>query len=62
MAALIASAVFGGDIDWFNIDLDKIPRTVRRLQIRIAKANREERWNTPCNGFRPIRSTANFYP
>ena len=45
MTAFTAGAASGGDIDWLKIDWGQVRRAVRRLQIRIAKAIREERWN-----------------
>ena len=45
MTAFTAGAASGGDIDWLKIDWGQVRRSVRRLQIRIAKAIREERWN-----------------
>ena len=40
----VAGAASGGEIDWHQIDWAKAHRTVRRLQVRIAKAVREGRW------------------
>ena len=45
MTAFTAGSASGGDIDWLKIDWGQVRRSVRRLQIRIAKAIREERWN-----------------
>ena len=40
----MTGAASGGEIDWHSIDWVQVHRTVRRLQIRIAKATRERRW------------------
>jgi RNA-directed DNA polymerase len=39
-----ASAASDREVNWHNIDWAKAHRTVRRLQMRIAKAVREGRW------------------
>ena len=38
-------AVSHYDMTWLNIDWGKAHRIVRRLQVRIAKAVSESRWN-----------------
>lgn len=38
-------AASGREVDWHQIDWAKAHRTTRRLQMRIAKAVREGRWN-----------------
>jgi RNA-directed DNA polymerase len=38
-------AASGREVDWHRIDWAKVHRTTRRLQMRIAKAVREGRWN-----------------
>lgn len=40
----MTGAVSGGEIDWHSIDWAQVHQTVRRLQVRIAKATRERRW------------------
>jgi RNA-directed DNA polymerase len=40
----IVGAASGQEVSWHNIDWAKAHRTVRRLQMRIAKAGREGRW------------------
>jgi RNA-directed DNA polymerase len=45
---MIASAIGaapGCEMDWRRIEWAKVHRTVRRLQVRIAKAVKEGRWN-----------------
>ena len=44
MVASATGAASGGEVDWHQIDWAKAHRTVRRLQVRIAKAVREGRW------------------
>lgn len=45
MIASAISAAPGWDVDWCRIEWAKAHRTVRRLQVRIAKAVAEGRWN-----------------
>ena len=40
----MTGAASDGKVDWHNIDWPQVHRTVRRLQMRIAKATREGRW------------------
>lgn len=40
----VTGAASGGQIDWSEIDWASVQQTVRRLQVRIAKAVREGRW------------------
>ena len=42
--ASVTGAASGGEVEWHQIDWAKAHRTVRRLQVRIAKAVREGRW------------------
>ena len=44
MVASVTGAASGGEVEWHQIDWAKAHRTVRRLQVRIAKAVREGRW------------------
>ena len=39
-----AGASFHGVTDWHAIDWESANHTVRRLQARIVKATKEERW------------------
>src|SRR5579864_4679510 len=39
-----AGASFHGVTDWHAIDWQKVNHTVRRLQARLVKATKEERW------------------
>jgi RNA-directed DNA polymerase len=45
MIASAISAAPGCEMDWRRIEWAKVHRTVRRLQVRIAKAVKEGRWN-----------------
>ncbi len=49
---IVAGATSGNEVIWHGIDWTKAHQTVRRLQMRIAKAVRDKRWNKvqPCNG------------
>lgn len=40
----MTGAASDGKVDWHSIDWPQVHRTVRRLQMRIAKATREGRW------------------
>jgi RNA-directed DNA polymerase len=40
----MVGAASGCEVDWHGIDWAKVHQTVRRLQMRIAKAVREGRW------------------
>ncbi|MBJ7412356.1 MAG: group II intron reverse transcriptase/maturase [Phenylobacterium sp.] len=42
---VMAGAASRGEVDWHGIDWASADRTVRRLQMRIAKAVREGRWS-----------------
>ncbi|MAZ69278.1 group II intron reverse transcriptase/maturase [Porticoccus sp.] len=44
MVMNMTGAASGGEADWHRIDWAGVDRTVRRLQVRIAKAVREGRW------------------
>jgi RNA-directed DNA polymerase len=44
-AMTMAGAASGSEVIWHGIDWAKAHQTVRRLQVRIAKAVREGRWN-----------------
>ena len=44
-ATSVAGAAPGSEVDWHSIDWAKAHQTVRRLQVRIAKAVRDRRWN-----------------
>jgi len=43
-AAQAVGAVSGEAMKWYAIDWSAIPRNVRRLQVRIAQATKEDRW------------------
>ncbi|MGI9484523.1 MAG: group II intron reverse transcriptase/maturase [Geminicoccaceae bacterium] len=42
---VMTGAASGSKVDWHRIDWTKAHRQVRRLQMRIAKAVRDKRWN-----------------
>ncbi len=42
---IVAGAASGNEVIWHGIDWVKAHQTVRRLQMRIAKAVRDKRWN-----------------
>lgn len=44
-AEVVAGAASHGEVDWHAIDWRRINQNVRRLQVRIAKATQEGRWN-----------------
>jgi RNA-directed DNA polymerase len=44
-ATTVTGAAPGSEVDWHGIDWAKAHQTVRRLQVRIAKAVRDRRWN-----------------
>jgi RNA-directed DNA polymerase len=44
-ATIVAGAASGNEVIWHSIDWAKAHQTVRRLQMRIAKAVRDKRWN-----------------
>jgi RNA-directed DNA polymerase len=43
--ALVAGALIGEALSWDSVDWDQSRRHVRRLQVRIAKAAKEGKWN-----------------
>ena len=45
MASVMIGAASGFEVTWHGIDWAKAHRQVRRLQMRIAKAVRDKRWN-----------------
>ena len=45
MTAVMTGAASDSEVIWHSIDWTRAHRTVRRLQVRIAKAVRERRWN-----------------
>ncbi len=45
MTEVMTGAASGFDVTWHSIDWAKAHRQVRRLQMRIAKAVRDRRWN-----------------
>ena len=45
MTVVMTGAASGFDVTWHSIDWAKAHRQVRRLQMRIAKAVRDKRWN-----------------
>ena len=45
MASVMTGAASGFAVTWHGIDWTKTHRQVRRLQMRIAKAVRDKRWN-----------------
>ena len=44
-AVQTVGAISNGAAEWFAIDWPSVHRNVRRLQVRIVKAMKENRWN-----------------
>jgi RNA-directed DNA polymerase len=42
---IVAGAASGNEVIWHGIDWARAHQPVRRLQMRIAKAVRDKRWN-----------------